>query len=163
MLTTQPFTYQPDELIPLFRRRQFSFMRGRLIILGLLMLVLAAIASRDQSGIIWGVFGMTQLFLVIWITWILPRQMLNNLKKASVWGKPIQYTFDDKGFTQQTPLGTSHVQWQAIVQASETSDWFILSPGPAMVFYAIPKRALADTQQQDTLRGLLQQHKLLKA
>ncbi|WP_247237984.1 YcxB family protein [Telluribacter sp. SYSU D00476] len=86
--------------------------------------------------------------MLIWLLWGYPRLVLHTMKKMPSWGKPVQYVFDDNGFTQQTAFSKATIQWHAIIRAEELPDWFLLHTASPLVFYAIPKRAFTVEQQQ---------------
>lgn len=155
------FTLQSQELIALFRRKQFQTTRWRWVLLGVMMILVAWFCSQIVG---WGgllMFVVIFSMLLIWLLWGYPRLVLRTMKKMPSWGKPVQYVFDDNGFTQQTAVLKATVQWHAIIRVEELPDWFLLHIGSPLIFYAIPKRAFT-VEQQQALKTLLKNKGLLK-
>ncbi len=154
------FTLQSQELITLFRWKQFQTQRWRWLILSLLMILVAWLCFQIGGGNGLLMFGVIFSTMLIWLLWGYPKSVLRAMKKMPSWGKPIEYVFDENGLTQQTDVSKATVAWQVIIRAEEWPDWFLLHISSSMIFYAIPKRAL-NVEQQQILKMLLKSKGLL--
>src|SRR5712692_2572218 len=77
-------------------------------------------------------------------------------KNANVAG-PLSYIFSDRGIDVSGPHSQGHLNWGAILRAQETRSQFLLYPQTAIA-HVIPKRFLANADQQSSLRALVRAH-----
>jgi len=124
--------------------------------IGLLFaLMLTAIAYKPE--------GKTQsvsfiIFILVWLvfcTGLISQRAWVQHRFAPMEGKEIWYEFVEKGFRCGLPNSESQINWPAISRFIETDALFVLL-GSGLLFYTIPKRALAASDAV-SLRELLQQ------
>jgi hypothetical protein len=123
--------------------------------IGLLFaLMLTAIAYKPE--------GKTQpvsfiILILVWLvfcTGLIAQRAWREHRFAPMEGKEIWYEFREEGFRCGLPNAESQTNWPAISGFIETDALFVLL-GSGLLFYTIPKRALA-ANADASLRQLLQ-------
>lgn len=119
----------------------------------LLVVMLTAIAYRPE--------GKTQpvsliILILVWLVFcagVVSQRSWTEHRFAPMEGKEIWYEFGEEGFRCGLPNAESRINWPAISGFVETDALFVLL-GSGLLFYTIPKRALAGNDES-SLRQLL--------
>jgi hypothetical protein len=120
----------------------------------LLALVLTAIAYKPD--------GKTQplslvILILVWLVFcagVISQRAWTEHRFAPMMDKEIWYEFGEEGFRCGLPSAESQINWPAISGFVETDALFVIM-GLGLLFYTIPKRALAPNDDA-SIRQLLQ-------
>jgi len=143
-------------LTTMFRRFRWFMLLMVFVALGLIV----SLVSQDWHWE-WGwqsIFGPLFVFVFVPYAFFVAPYFSSRkyLRKNPSLAGPVMYTILEKGIDVSGPHSQAHLSWDAITEALETSQQFLLYPQTA-VAHVIPKHLLA-ADQQATLRALIRSH-----
>jgi hypothetical protein len=97
------------------------------------------------------------ILILVWLIFVtiqISQRAFTEVRFRQMEGKEIWYEFDENGFRCGLPNAEGQYNWPAISSSVETDALFVVQAG--LLFYTIPKRALA-ADQVISLRQLLLQ------
>jgi hypothetical protein len=143
-------------LITLFQRFRWFL---AIAVLGILLVIFANVKAGQWDWNWQNLLG--PFFLLVFIPYgffIAPYFAARKyLRKNPNVAGPLSYTFSDRGIEVLGPHSQGRLDWEAILRAQETRSLFLLYPQTAIA-HVIPKRFLANTDQQTSLRALVRAH-----
>lgn len=109
----------------------------------LLALMLTGLVYRPDGGLVPLSLIIVVLAWLVFFTGQITQKAIVNLQFARMQGAEIWYKFDETGFGCGMPNAEARLEWPIIVAAIETDSLFVILES-GIVFYTIPKRALAE-------------------
>ncbi len=96
------------------------------------------------------IFGVLLLGMPLWQRWALRRvyRTTPSLQQEQ------RHEFSEEGFRLSNPLSNTLIRWDALVDAIETREFFLLYISPSIAYF-LPKRAVATQTELRELRVLL--------
>ena len=104
--------------------------------------------------------GVAALFLgalTLATPWVQRRQLRRAYAETPSLREPQVYRFSDAGLSITGGPATITLGWDAIVEALETEEFFLLFYSKQCAYY-VPKRATGGIAEQGALRALLRRH-----
>lgn len=159
---TYEFRVDPSETVRasqyIRRRQRFGWLRWAVwpMLLGLAVLYRATdVPWRD----LW-LLGVAALFLAaltLATPWVQRRQLQRAYSETPSLREPQVYRFSDAGLAITGGPATVTLGWDAIVEALETPEFFLLFYSKRCAYY-VPKRSIGGIAEEEALRVLLREH-----
>jgi hypothetical protein len=135
-----------------------------IVLFGLAGLVLRDVANDANSAggnthVVDSVLSFSPWFVIFVIIWVFVFRVLRRQTRQNWEGQPnlhLEYRMDisPEGVSVSCPVSSAAYRWEAFQRVQETPNLFILFLS-TLTFVLIPKRALADGEAADWLRGTL--------
>jgi len=151
------YTLTEDEVVNASRSRVFRAWHMQLLavaIVGIAIINLViAITSSDLESILIAILPVVLLGSIFMILYYGPLTRMRVRKEPRYFIEQT-WEFSDAGVHHHTEHGDSQNAWSAYAQASENAQFFFLLLGKNMIA-PIPKRAFANSNEQERFRALL--------